>query len=131
MRKGILVSGVAVGMILAAGWAVAQGTPAAEPAPAAAEIAPEVMTTGGSLFRSNCGVCHGSQGQGAAGPQLAGDAFLARADAVAGQIIRGSDYMPGFPRLADDQVAAIATYIRNSFGNSFGVVTAAEVAAVR
>jgi mono/diheme cytochrome c family protein len=112
--------------------AAAQQTPApAEPAAAASPVAPEVMTAGGSLFRSNCSVCHGSQGEGGAGPRLAGDAFLAKADSVAVQIIRGSDYMPGFPRLTDDQVASIATYVRNSFGNTFGPVTPAEVAAVR
>ncbi len=40
--------------------------------------------------------------------------------------------MPGFGGQLDDQkVAAVATYIRNSWGNDFGPVTPAEVAAKR
>jgi mono/diheme cytochrome c family protein len=35
--------------------------------------------------------------------------------------------MPPTPQLSDDEIAAVSTYARNSFGNSFGVVTPAEV----
>ncbi len=39
--------------------------------------------------------------------------------------------MPGYPNLDDDQVAAVATYIRNSWGNSYGLCEPAAVAVVR
>ncbi len=39
--------------------------------------------------------------------------------------------MPGFGGLSDDEVAAVATFVRSSWGNEFGPVTAAEVAAER
>jgi mono/diheme cytochrome c family protein len=39
--------------------------------------------------------------------------------------------MPPFNGLSDRQVAAVATYIRNSWGNEFGIVTEAQIAAYR
>jgi mono/diheme cytochrome c family protein len=75
--------------------------------------------------------CHGTDAQGGAGPALAGNAFLASASAVANQIVNGGGYMPPFGQLSDRQIAAVATYVRNSFTNSFGVVTEAQVAIVR
>jgi mono/diheme cytochrome c family protein len=39
--------------------------------------------------------------------------------------------MPPFPQLDDTQLAAVATYIRNSWGNSFGGVSPEEVTAIR
>jgi mono/diheme cytochrome c family protein len=39
--------------------------------------------------------------------------------------------MPAFDTLTDRQIAAVATYIRNSFGNSYGIATEDEVAGFR
>jgi mono/diheme cytochrome c family protein len=40
--------------------------------------------------------------------------------------------MPQFAgTLKDAQIAAVATYIRNSWGNEFGAITEAESAALR
>jgi len=36
--------------------------------------------------------------------------------------------MPPFDSLTDREIAAVATYIRNSFGNNHGIATEEEVA---
>jgi mono/diheme cytochrome c family protein len=90
-----------------------------------------LVQEGGPIFRSNCVPCHGQQAEGGAGPALAGNNFLASASAVANQIVNGGNYMPPFGALSDHQIAAVATFIRNSFGNSFGIVTEATVAQAR
>jgi cytochrome c2 len=113
-------------------------TPAPTPPPAAdagggddAALLAALVREGGPVFRSNCVPCHGANAQGGAGPALAGNSFLASASAVANQITNGGNYMPNFGQLSDRQIAAVATYVRNSFGNSYGVVTEAQVAIVR
>jgi nitrite reductase (NO-forming) len=48
--------------------------------------------------------------------------------------VNGQDYnsvMPPMSQLADDEVANILTYVRNSWGNAGGTVTADEVAKAR
>jgi mono/diheme cytochrome c family protein len=89
---------------------------------------------GGPLFTGNCAVCHGQQGEGGMGPKLVGYEFLKSSPAVIAQIFNGMEEhgMPPFrDQLKDRQIAAIATFIRNSWGNSFGIVTPDEVAAAR
>lgn len=47
-------------------------------------------------------------------------------------IITGPGYMPEFgPVLSDEQIAAIATFIENSWGNANGIVLPEDVKAVR
>ncbi|MCW5696842.1 MAG: cytochrome c [Bauldia sp.] len=111
------------------------GAPAAAPAAPAEEEAatpaaddPELarlMALGGPLYGSNCVPCHGAQGEGGSGPPLAG-ADLSDVGSVAGQIIHGGHFMPSFSYLTNDQVAAIGTFIRNSWGNEFGILTAED-----
>jgi mono/diheme cytochrome c family protein len=92
----------------------------------------ELLSEGEPLYRRVCAACHGASGQGAQGPAFAGNEALADADYVARTIIHGFGYMPPFGgRLDDRQIAAIATYIRESWGNSLGAVQPAEVAAQR
>jgi mono/diheme cytochrome c family protein len=128
----------AAGQAPAAPATPAPGAPApAAPGPAAAAPADDpallaaLVREGGPVYRSNCVPCHGAEAQGGAGPALAGNAFLASAPAVATQIVHGGAYMPAFGQLSDRQIAAVGSYIRNSFGNSYGVLTEAQVAIVR
>jgi mono/diheme cytochrome c family protein len=103
---------------------------AGDPPPAA------VMTLGADLFDDNCAGCHGGEGQGVVGPALAANEFLASASAIAEIILAGTDpghaYMPAFAALLDnEEVAAIGTFVRNSWGNSFGLMLAEQVAVMR
>jgi mono/diheme cytochrome c family protein len=91
-----------------------------------------MMTTGRGGFVSNCSSCHGTNGEGDLGPSLVGNDILADAGTVTDTIINGFSYMPPFgDMLNDQQVAAIATYIRNAWGNEFGPVSVEEAAAER
>jgi mono/diheme cytochrome c family protein len=87
---------------------------------------------GQTIFNRDCFECHGRNGEGSNGVKLQGYANLRSAPQVIGQILNGSQYMPPFGEaLNDRQVAAVATYIRTNFGNSFGPVQPSEVTGVR
>jgi mono/diheme cytochrome c family protein len=84
------------------------------------------------FMQNNCFVCHGQQGFGGIGPSFRNDPFLLLTDYVAGQILLGRGVMPPFgTKLDDSQIAAVASYVRNSWGNHFGEVKPEEVAQVR
>ncbi|MBE3597592.1 MAG: c-type cytochrome [Limnochordaceae bacterium] len=88
----------------------------------------QLVQKGGSIFAESCAVCHGRGGEGAAGPALAGNKKLADGNFVARQILNGSRFMPPFDStLSDEEVAAVATFIRNSWGNNYGVVLEEDV----
>lgn len=83
-------------------------------------------------MENSCFVCHGQQGFGGIGPAFRNNPFLKLTDYVAGQIIIGRGVMPPFGNKLDDkQIAEVATYIRNSWGNQFGVVKPNDVAEAR
>lgn len=110
----------------------------ATPAPPAA-----AMVRGALVYEQQCVQCHGDQGQGrpAAFPALAGNRAVVLADPtnLLNVVLRGG-YLPataGNPRphgmppfqhlLADEDVAAVATYVRNSWGNQAPGVGTIEV----
>ena len=102
------------------------------------ELAPEeleaLMTRGGQLFAANCAVCHGAEGGGGIGPALAGNSIVGNTPFIAERIINGfiEHGMPGFGTALDDhEIAAVATFVRNSWGNDFGAVLDEEVSAER
>ena len=88
------------------------------------------MEEGADLFDDNCAACHGAEGEGTVGPRLAGNPLLASAGSVAAQILSGNPDrgMPAFDNLSDREVAAIATYVRNSWGHDYGLVRESTVA---
>jgi mono/diheme cytochrome c family protein len=90
-------------------------------------------TAGEQIFmQNNCFVCHGQQGFGGIGPAFRNDPFLLLTEYVACQILLGRGVMPPFGgKLDDNQIAAVATYVRNSWGNHFGIVSPEDVAQVR
>lgn len=119
------------------------GTPpdTAGPAPAPAE-AEHVMTLGKKLYGDLCIDCHSGKGQGAAPdyPPLDGNHAVTGPPANAIRIVlnggfppstAGNPYpfgMPPFgPRLSDQEVAAVVSYVRNSWGNRAGFVSPSEV----
>ncbi len=117
-----------------------------KPAAAATGIDPAVMTLGRQQY-ATCLPCHGANGEG--GPIAPP---LAKADWVQGPVenliriqlrglhgplkVSGKDYalpagMPALAHQTDEQIAAVLTYVRNSFGNAATAVTPAEVKALR
>lgn len=83
-------------------------------------------------MQARCFACHGELGFGGAGPRFREDRFLGLTDYVIGQILIGRDIMPAFSDALDNQqIAAVASYIRNSWGNDFGKVEPQQVAAIR
>lgn len=82
--------------------------------------------------KANCAACHGGLGYGGAGPRFRGDKLLSADTYVVGQILIGRGIMPAFgDTLSNDEIAAVATYIRTSWGNDFGLVSPSRVAEIR
>ncbi|MBM5812831.1 MAG: c-type cytochrome [Gammaproteobacteria bacterium] len=150
MLKTPLFAGFASGALLTAAAVLAQ---AADPlavhrAEAAAGGRPtaEQMQAGEKAFQAACMACHQADGKGLpnAFPPLAGSDYL-KADkqrAIANVLhgltgpvtVNGQTFnsvMPPMGQLTDAEIAAALTYAMNSWGNAFGAVAAAEVAAVR
>jgi mono/diheme cytochrome c family protein len=108
---------------------------------------PATMKAGEAIFTDSCSACHRMNGHAVPGafPPLPGNANAQQADptTLARIILNGARSQPTVSRptplsmpaygwkLTDAQVAAVATYVRNSWGNSAPAVTAAQVAAVR
>lgn len=103
------------------------------------------MVLGKQVF-NNCMQCHQENGQGVPGafPPLAGSEWvlgspdtLARIvlHGVQGQLqVKGGTYngeMPAWEQLKDEQLAAVLTYVRASFGNNASAVEPELIAAVR
>ena len=90
----------------------------------------ETMEQGNALYLRNCRLCHGTNGT--SGKPLRLNENLRDADYVASVILYGPGYMTGFAdHLSDAEIALIATYVRNSWGNAFGEMADEEVAALR
>jgi mono/diheme cytochrome c family protein len=116
--------------------------PAAADATARLRAPEEVMARGRALYAEHCAVCHGKQGQGTPGiAALAGSraARLATPHNVI-QAIRHGGFAPataGNPRpfgmppfralLSEDEIAAVASHVRGSWGNDAGGVQPLDV----
>ena len=115
------------------------------PSPVAASD--PAMQAGAAIYRDQCSACHQIDGKGvpALFPALASSS-VARSDdpqTLLHLILRGSRSVatkdeptaPGMPsyswQLDNDQVAAVATYVRNAWGNAAPAVTAAQVDSAR
>jgi mono/diheme cytochrome c family protein len=98
------------------------------------------------LFRVRCATCHQMDGKGVATfPPLAGSSWVQGDEkrpirivlhGLQGKIrVDGKEYngvMPGLGKqLSDEEIAAVLTYIRSSWGNSAPAITAETVRAVR
>jgi len=89
-----------------------------------------LMEQGHQVYAGNCIGCHGPDGNGPVA-KLAGARMLERTGMVIQKIITGGHMMPPFSNLTNTQVAAVATYVRNSFGNAFGIAQESDVANYR
>ncbi|WP_442593192.1 c-type cytochrome [Parapusillimonas sp. JC17] len=105
------------------------------------------LADGAQLYATHCLACHQATGKGLPGvfPPLSGSEWLAGQPDVGIQIVLhgvtgpltvgGTQYngqMPTFKdKLNDEEIAALLTHIRSSFGNAAGEVAARDVATAR
>ncbi len=102
----------------------------------------ESMAEGQKVYVKYCLSCHQANGSGVSrlNPPLQGTEYvLGDKDRLLGILINGSNVgldidgetytnaMPAFKHLSDEEVSQIASYIRNSFGNSAAPVSIEEV----
>ncbi|MHB8267941.1 c-type cytochrome [Bradyrhizobium sp.] len=118
---------------------------ASKPTPVAASD--NAMRVGAAIYKDSCAVCHKDAGTGEVHlfPRLAGSALVQSDDpttlvrvvlqgtrAVSTPNMPTAPAMPAFDwRLDDAQVAAVLTYIRNSWGNAAAPVAAGTIASRR
>lgn len=93
----------------------------------------EVMIVGQTGYERNCQNCHGANGEGGIGVQLQGNPILQSSAGVVEMIITGyaNHGMPPFAALPDETIAAIATFLRNAWGATYGLVEPSLVAQIR
>jgi mono/diheme cytochrome c family protein len=105
------------------------------------------MRAGEAIFVDNCAACHRASGHGVPRffPSLEGDASLQSKDptTIVRIILEGSRSiptpakptplaMPAFAwKLDDGEIASVATYVRNAWGNAAPAVAAGKVAKLR
>jgi mono/diheme cytochrome c family protein len=110
-------------------------------------VGAEAGRAGKPLYAEHCSECHGDSGRGGLfdGPPLAGSAVVQGEDpsSLLNIVLHGSDRpdaigspvwetMPAFDaKLGDSELAALANYLRGSWGNRAPPVTAAMVARQR
>ena len=121
---------------------------APSPAPSQAVSANDpLMQRGEAIYIDQCAACHTMGGGGIVGlfPRLSGAPLVQQAQATSliRVVLSGSRSVatPGAPtgpampsfawKLSDDEVAAVLTYIRNSWGNVAPAVSAADVGKMR
>ena len=121
--------------------------PPGAPEPAVTPPAQADMAAGAAVYAHACIACHEADGSGAPRiyPPLPGNASLQAADPLSTLriIIDGAETvttprapntgsMPAYGgKLSDQEIADVATYIRNSWGNAAPAVTPAQVAKAR
>jgi uncharacterized protein len=115
---------------------------------AAAVAAPdaETMKQGQAVYSKTCFVCHQPTGAGIPGafPPLAGSEWIAKDASIAVRniingmqgpiVVKGMTYnmpMPPVTGLSDKDIAAVVTYVNNSWGNTGPTVTEDEVKAIK
>jgi cytochrome c oxidase subunit II len=113
-------------------------TPAASQPPAAGQLSKEqLMQQGQQVFESTCAVCHQTTGEGQPPvyPALKGSAIvIGPIDVHLNRVLNGKmgTAMQAFKdQLNDNDLAAVITYERNSWGNNASIVQPAEVTAAR
>lgn len=111
MRTPLLLA-----MLVTLGLATAIAT-----VPARAQMPPPPVDGARLYVTAGCAYCHETNGEGGwNGEKLAGNRNVAIIPIVVSQILFGGAFMPAHgDELTDEEVAAVANYIRNSWGNSF------------
>jgi len=117
------------------------------PSTTASKPAEKIMITGKAIYADSCSGCHQADGKGVPRmfPPLEHDANVQQQDptTVIRAILSGARTvatdkrptpfaMPAYDwKLKDDEVAAVASYVRNAWGNSAPTVTPDQVSSLR
>jgi mono/diheme cytochrome c family protein len=117
------------------------------PPPEQAKVAAETLNLGGNLYKTHCAECHGERGEGGAGAYvpLAGHRTVNMASSAnLVKVILAGGFPPstaGNPRpfgmppfgqsLTDAEIAALASFLRSSWGNNAPIVTELSVNRLR
>ncbi len=117
---------------------------AQRPSPENAQAGPEA---GQAIYNDACSACHQENGQGVAGlfPSIKGDAVVqsTKPTTIIRLILNGghaastkksptSPSMPSFGwKLSDQQIAAVASYVRSAWGNQGSPVSSGDVSDLR
>lgn len=88
---------------------------------------------GEQVYSASCAGCHQANGKGLPGvfPALDGSKNVADKAYTINIMLKGKGGMPSFAQLSDEELAAVTTYIKNSWSNKFGGVTPDEFKAAR
>jgi mono/diheme cytochrome c family protein len=98
-----------------------------------------LFNRGKTQFATLCAACHQPEGQGLAGlaPALVNSRWALADERIAARIVlagkaRENLVMPGLRAVLDDEaIAAVLTFVRNSWGNAGGAVSPVVVAEAR
>jgi mono/diheme cytochrome c family protein len=117
--------------------------PGSSRVPSSSSVDDRVMTAGGAIYRDACSACHAINGEGVASlfPALAKSSAVESADptSLVRVVLQGARSVatsreptsPGMPsfgwQLNDEQVAAVVTYVRHSWGAAAPAVSADDV----
>jgi cbb3-type cytochrome c oxidase subunit III len=100
----------------------------------AAAGSPVSVQVGASIYAKNCAACHQAQGEGGIGPALAGNPHvnIANPTMMLTTILQGRNLMPSWRgQLSAGDIAAVATFVRSSWGNNAPPVTVQDVMAIK
>lgn len=108
------------------------GAPGGAAGPVAA-VDEALKAKGEAVYTASCAGCHQATGKGLPGvfPALVGGANTGNAEYTINILIKGKGGMPGFAQLSDEELAGVATYIKNSWGNKFGGISPEQIKAAR
>jgi cytochrome c oxidase subunit 2 len=94
----------------------------------------ELQERGAKVYAANCQACHQANGQGVKGafPALDGSAVVMNTPQQIAILLNGKGAMPSWKGLSDVELAAVATYVKNAWGNKAGAaIQPAEFKAAR
>jgi cytochrome c oxidase subunit 2 len=94
----------------------------------------DLRTRGEKVYAANCQACHQANGKGVTGafPALDGSKVVADKPAQIAILLNGKGAMPAWKTLSDVELAAVATYTKNAWGNTPGaLIQPAEFKAAR
>lgn len=93
------------------------------------------VRSGEAVYAELCIPCHGPEGKGSdVFPAFADNADLGDANLVITTILNGREgtaMISWASQLSDEEIAAVASHIRSSWGNDFGEITSDQVSALR